>query len=320
VECRLRCRGTVKAHRCCARGVAPPERPSPLRVCSDLDNNKLTGSVPSTLSALTNLGALCVPPSCQRRFCACSRGGSGLVGSAPSARHVGGCIFGASSMGVAAAGLLQCSQRGPLARDVTTEYSSGTPPLVTVRGYRKGTSLQWVRRSTAERPSPLRVCSDLTHNALTGSVPSSLSALTNLALLCVPPSCQRRLHVQPRRAGSVGSAPSSAACRGAACRAHRAGRCGSRAVAVLSEGTVARDVTKEYSRGTPHMGTVRGYRRGTSLPWVRRSTAEWPSPLRVCSFLSYNALTGSVPSSLSALTNLALLCVPPSSRSACACG
>ncbi len=32
------------------------------------------------------------------------------------------------------------------------------------------------------------------------------------------------------------------------------GRCGSRAVAVLSEGTVARDVTREYSRGIPSHG------------------------------------------------------------------
>ena len=45
----------------------------------------------------------------------------------------------------------------------------------------------WVRRGTAERPSPLRVCSTLSNNALTGSVPSSLSALTNLEALCVPP-------------------------------------------------------------------------------------------------------------------------------------
>ena len=51
----------------------------------------------------------------------------------------------------------------------------------------------WVRRSIAERPSPLRVCSDLSDNMLTGSVPSSLSALTNLVELCVAPTCQRRL-------------------------------------------------------------------------------------------------------------------------------
>ncbi len=46
----------------------------------------------------------------------------------------------------------------------------------------------WMRRSTAERPSPLRVCRYLYNNTLTGSVPSSLSALTNLESLCVPPS------------------------------------------------------------------------------------------------------------------------------------
>jgi hypothetical protein len=58
------------------------------------------------------------------------------------------------------------------------------------------------------------------------------------------------------------------------------------------------------------MGTVRGSCRGTWLLLVRRSTGERPSPLRFCSALSSNALTGSVPSSLSALTNLAYLCAP----------
>ena len=67
----------------------------------------------------------------------------------------------------------------------------------------------WRRRSTAERPSPLRVCSWLSDNALTGSVPSWLSALTKLAELCVPPSCHLRLRVRLIRVGSVGSAPSA---------------------------------------------------------------------------------------------------------------
>jgi hypothetical protein len=40
-----------------------------------------------------------------------------------------------------------------------------------------------VRRSTAERPSPPRACSSVGSNVLTGSVPSSLSALTKLAVL-----------------------------------------------------------------------------------------------------------------------------------------
>jgi hypothetical protein len=84
----------------------------------------------------------------------------------------------------------------------------------TVRGYRRETSLLWVRRSTAERPSPLRVCSDLSDNALTGSVPSSLSALINLESLCVPPSCQRRLCVR-LMLGRIGRLWSErAACRG----------------------------------------------------------------------------------------------------------
>jgi hypothetical protein len=86
-------------------------------------------------------------------------------------------------------GLLWYSQSGPLARDVTKEFSRGNPPMGTVSVGTVGASLPWVRRSTAERPSPLRVCSGLNNNKLTGSVPSSLSALTNLSFLCVPHSC-----------------------------------------------------------------------------------------------------------------------------------
>jgi hypothetical protein len=57
------------------------------------------------------------------------------------------------------------------------------------------------------------------------------------------------------------------------------------------------------------------------LLWVRRSTAEWLSRTRVCSDLSENELTGSVPSSLSALTHLEKLCVAPlRAIGACACG
>jgi len=103
----------------------------------------------------------------------------------------------------------------------------------TVRGYRRGTSLLWVRRTTAERPSPLRVCSALDNNKLTGSVPSSLSALIYLETLCVAPF----LPTAFARAADVGSD------RSAPLRAARhvggieGGRCGSRAVAVLSEGT-----------------------------------------------------------------------------------
>jgi hypothetical protein len=163
-------------------------------------------------------------------------------------------MSGASSGGIegggAAAGPLQCSQRGLRARDVTTEYSRGTPPMGTVRGYRRGTSSLWLRCSTAERPSPLRVCRYLSFNALTGSVPSSLSALTNLYGLCVAPSCQRRLHVRPRRVGIGRLCSERAACRGDACLGHRAGavrqqgRCGA-----LRGDLGAREVTEEYSRG-----------------------------------------------------------------------
>ncbi len=126
-----------------------------------------------------------------------------------------------------------------------------------------------------ERPSQLRVCSALEYNTLTGSVPSSLSALTKLTDLCVPPSCQRRLRVRPRRVGIGGLCSERAACRGVACRGHERGRCGRRAVAVVSEGTLGRGVTKEYSRGTLCMGY------GARVPLgahrccgVRRSTAR----------------------------------------------
>jgi hypothetical protein len=130
---------------------------------------------------------------------------------------------------------------------------------------------------------PLRFCSDLTYNSLTGSVPSSLSALTNLAFLYVPPSCQRRLRVRPRRVGLVGSAPSGAACRGMHVGGIEQGRCGSRAVAVVSEGTSGmRCDYYEVLKGHPSHGVrCAGTGRGTWLLWVRRSTVERPSPLRV---------------------------------------
>jgi hypothetical protein len=169
------------------------ERPSPLRVCSYLNQNALTGSVPSSLSALTKLESLCVPPSCQRHLYV--RLMLGRIGRLCSecARHVGGCMSGASSGGGAARAVAVLSE-GTLGTRCDYGVLKGhPPPMGTVRGYRRGTWLLWVRHSTAERPSPLRVCSDLSVNTLTGSVPSSLSALTKLESLCVPPSCQWRL-------------------------------------------------------------------------------------------------------------------------------
>ena len=50
----------------------------------------------------------------------------------------------------------------------------------------------------AGRPSVLQLCSVLSNNTLTGSVPSSLSALTNLVFLCVP-SRRRRLRASRAR-------------------------------------------------------------------------------------------------------------------------
>ncbi len=175
----------------------------------------------------------------------------GSVGSAPSAWHVAGYMSGASSGCGAAAGLLRCSQRGTSGTRCDYGVLKGHPSLwVQCTGTCRGTWLLLVRRSTAERPSPLWVCSDLGDNKLTGSVPSWLSALTNLAYLCVPPSCQRRLHVWLTWVGSVGSAPSSAACL-----RHRAGAVRQQGCCdTLKRGPPARDVTKEYSRGTPPYG------------------------------------------------------------------
>jgi hypothetical protein len=96
-------------------------------------------------------------------------------------------------------------------------------PMGTVRWYRRGTSLLWVRRSTAERPSPLRVCRDLNDNPLNGSVPSWLSALTKLSQLCVTPSCHRRLRVR-LMLGRIGRLCSEQrGMSGDACLGHRAG-------------------------------------------------------------------------------------------------
>jgi hypothetical protein len=124
----------------------------------------------------------------------------------------------------------------------------------TVRGYRRGTWLLWVRRSTAERPSPPRVCSNLYDNKLTGSVPSSLSALTKLAFLCVPPRADGVCACGP--GGSDGSAllrPRGMS--GDACRGHRAGAMRQQGLLRQSpRGPRACDVTKEYSRGTPSYG------------------------------------------------------------------
>jgi hypothetical protein len=145
---------------------------------------------------------------------------------------------------------------------VTTEYSSGTPSYgVRYAGTFRGTWLLWVRRSTAERPSPPRVCSCLYYNSLTGSVPSLLSALTNLEYLCVPRSYERRLRVRPRSVGSVGSAPSARHVEGLHVRGIERGRCGSRAVAVvLSVGTLGtRCDYGVLKRHSSLWGTVRGY-------------------------------------------------------------
>jgi hypothetical protein len=179
----------------------------------------------------------------------------------------------------------------------------------TVRGYRRGTSLLWVRRSTAESASGVQCpqwqqaeweCAELALRAH--------QSFSTVRAPCLPTACARAAGE-----GSDWSALLRArGMSGDACRGHRAGavrqqgRCGA-----LRGDPRARDVTKDYSKGHP-------------IPWVRCTGtvgahrccgcgAVPPSPLRVCRYLNNNnKLTGSVPSSLSALTKLAYLCVPPS--------
>jgi hypothetical protein len=154
---------------------------------------------------------------------------------------------------------LRYSQKGTSGTHAMILRSTqGAPPRMgTVRGYRRGTSLLWVRRSTAERPSPLRVCSDLSQNTLTGSVPSSLSALIKLSWLCVPPSCCA--------CGRGGSDRSALLRVRAACLGHRAGAVQQGCCGVLSEGTSGTRCDYRVLKGHPLLwvrcaGTVRAHR------------------------------------------------------------
>jgi hypothetical protein len=132
----------------------------------------------------------------------------------------------------AACGLLRYSQRGPRARDVTTEYSRGTPSY----GYsaRVPSWLLWVRRSTAERPSPLRVCSKLSNNALNGCVPSSprSSILNPCACPLLATAVVRAADVA--RIGRLCS--ERTACRASMSGASSGGGAAAGPVAVISEG------------------------------------------------------------------------------------
>jgi hypothetical protein len=124
----------------------------------------------------------------------------------------------------------------------------------TMRGYRRGTSLLWVRRSTARAaesaPGVQRAqleradgeCSEL-----------ALRAHKAYTTVCAP-FVTLRLRLRPRRVGSVDSAPSARHVGGCMSGASRGavwqqGCCGA-----LKMGPRARHVTKEYSRGTPSHG------------------------------------------------------------------
>jgi hypothetical protein len=122
---------------------------------------------------------------------------------------------------------------------VTKEYSRGTPSYGLVGGYPSGAhGCCEVRRITAERPSPPRVCSALYNNMLTGSVPSSLSALTKLTLLCVPRLEPMALARRPRRVGWVGSNPSARHVGRCMSGASSGGDAAAGPVVVLSEETL----------------------------------------------------------------------------------
>ena len=143
-------------------------------------------------------------------------------------------------------------------------------------------------------------CSDLGLNAFTGSVPSSLSALTDLETLCETPRAAACLCVLPRALRSVGSAPCAAA---QSIDGVSANPVNGAAVGVF---TVLVVVTGEPC------GTLEGLgSRSPSAPAAAQSREVWLSPLWICSDLGNNALTGSMPSSLSALRNLRELCVAP---------
>ena len=150
-------------------------------------------------------------------------------------------MSGASSGGGAAAGLVAVLSERTLARDVTTEYSKGHPiPWGTVRGLPIGAQgCRGCGVVPPERPSPPRVCSDLSHNALTGSVPSSLSALTNLYSLCVPPLLPPAL-ARAAEEGRVGRLCSEQRGMSGGCMSGASSGGGAAAglVAVLSEGTL----------------------------------------------------------------------------------
>ncbi len=144
-----------------------------------------------------------------------------------------------------------------------------------MRGYRKESSLLRVRRSTAraaefasrvQRPQQQSAeweCAELALRAHQSCIPVRAPFL--------PPALARAADVGSDRSALLRARGTSG---DAEVWGIERGRCGSRSDAVLSEGTLARDVAAEYSRGTPPMGTVRGYRRGTWLLRVRRSTAR----------------------------------------------
>jgi hypothetical protein len=190
------------------RSMAPSGRVR-FGCASALDSNTLTGSVPSSLSALINLAYLCVPPqpssACQRRLRVRPRR-IGSVGAAPSAQHVGGI-----ERGGVAAGLLRYSQRGPRARDGTKEYFKGHPILwVRCAGTVKahswcGCGVVW--RRAAESASGVQT--PLQQHADGECAELALCAHRAYITVRLPHSCQRRLRVRPRRFRSVSSAPSA---------------------------------------------------------------------------------------------------------------
>ncbi len=73
------------------------------------------------------------------------------------------------------------------------------------------------------------MCSDLSYNALTGSVPSSLSALIKLSQLCVPPFLPPAFARAAEKARMGRLYSERVACREMHIGGVERGRCGSRA-------------------------------------------------------------------------------------------
>jgi hypothetical protein len=153
----------------------------------------------------------------------------------------------------------------------------------TVRGYRRGTWLLWARRSTAgaaesasgaQRPQRQRADGECAELALRAH-----QAYRTVRAPFLPPALTSA--TEEGRLSRLCS--ERAACQGMHCMsgASSGGGAAAELVAVLSEGTLARDVSKEYSRRTASYGY--GARVPQGAHGCCGGGVVRPSPLRVCS-------------------------------------